>query len=366
MSYDGSTIGGLNRYTGEMVAALVPRLDRAVVYSNAPGNDSHRGEPFRTFPIKSVARSDTVGNVMRLLWHQTILPNSLRRAGARLFYSPVPEGMLAPVCPQVITVHDLLPIHFPEVYPRLRHYFTRILPRLLRSSSAIVADSEATRADIERTFGELGSRVHVIYPGYRREVFRPVEPQEITSVTRSFGLTRYALAVGETRPYKNIRRLIEAFAAARVPELQLAIVGSLNRLDPGIRQLPALLGMDRDVVFLGTVSDQSLAALYSGAAMFIFPSLHEGFGIPPLEAMACGCPVVASSVSSVPEVCGEAALYVDPLEVSSMAEAIREVAGSEDIRARLRAAGTARAARFSYDSAAERLAALFETIVASH
>jgi glycosyltransferase involved in cell wall biosynthesis len=355
VSWHPRATGGLNRYTGEMVGALVPLLDAPIVFSAAGETAIERLGSVERVPLPAMPRNDFVGNGLRFLWNQTALPLRLRSLGARVLYSPVPEGMLSPVCPQVLTIHDLLPLHYPEIYPRVRHYFTRILPRLIRASSAIVTDSRSTAADIESRFGPLPAALHVIYPGYDREAFRLIDAATAAETCRRYGLSDYVLAVGETRPYKNIRRLIEAFALAALDGVSLAVVGNPNRFDNGTRNRPAELGITDRVVFLGRVPDEDLAALYAGALCFAFPSLFEGFGIPPLEAMACGAPVIASSSTSVPEVCGDAAVYFDPASTEEMSFALRAVASDASLRLRLHEAGLRRARSFSYHDAAVRL-----------
>jgi glycosyltransferase involved in cell wall biosynthesis len=355
VSWHPGATGGLNRYAGEMVRALVPLLDAPTVFSAAHDPAIAHLASVERVPLAAMTRNDFVGNGLRLLWNQSVLPLRLRSLGARVLYSPVPEGMLAPLCPQVITVHDLLPLHYPQIYPRVRHYFTRILPRLIRASSAIVTDSLSTATDIENQFGPLSAPLHVIYPGYDRATFGVVDTATVAEARRRYALSDYVLAVGETRPYKNIRRLIEAFAQARLDGVRLAVVGSANRFDADTRNRPAELGIADRVVFLGRVPDADLAALYAGALCFAFPSLFEGFGIPPLEAMACGAPVIASSSTSIPEVCGDAAVYFDPASAEEMSAVLRAVTSDASLRQRLGEAGVKRAQSFSYQDAASRL-----------
>jgi glycosyltransferase involved in cell wall biosynthesis len=165
----------------------------------------------------------------------------------------------------------------------------------------------------------------------------------------------YLLSVGETRPYKNIPRLLEAFARLDAPGLDLVLVGRHDPRERDLRALAERLGVGGRVRFLGFVPDEQLAALYSGAVAFVFPSLYEGFGIPLLEAMACGCPVVTSDLASMPEVCGEAAVYVDPSDADAIAAGMASVVGDREMSAALARRGLERAARFSYRSAAESI-----------
>ncbi|CAN5343151.1 hypothetical protein BH20GEM2_BH20GEM2_13160 [soil metagenome] len=284
VAYQDDQPGGLNRYTGEIVAALTRCRPESLVYTASPSLAGRFPAQARLVRPRSLARSDFTGNSLRLLWHQTALPRRLKREGATICYSPVAEGMLAPACPQVITIHDLLPLRFPEAYPRLQYYFRHVLPRIARASTAVIAVSETTRDEVRRWFGPMEVPVHVIHGAYDAESFsgKTATAELAERVKRKYGLSEYLLAVGETRPYKNTQRMVEAFARLPRSDLHLAIVGKSNKMNPDLLKLPAELGVEQRVCFLGPVSDSDLAVLYRGAAAFVFPSLYEGFGIPPL------------------------------------------------------------------------------------
>ncbi len=334
------------------------------MYTTSPALARRYTAESRLVRPRSLARSDFGGNLLRLLWHQTTLPRRLKQDGAGIFYSPVPEGMIAPACPQVITIHDLLPLCFPEMYPRLRYYFRHVLPRIVHASAAVITVSEATCNEVRRFFGALETPVHVVHGAYDAVAFSPATAtrEMAEEARRKYRLGEYILAVGETRPYKNARRLIEAFARLRRDDLHLGFVGKSNKMDADLLHFPQELGVEDRVRFLGYVPDRDLAALYGGAAAFVFPSLYEGFGIPPLEAMACGCPVVCSRAASLPEVCGDAAEYVDPLEVDSIAAGISRVVEHAPLRKSLREKGWKRVREFSYDKAAGEIVQILEAV----
>ncbi len=396
--FHGSISHGLNRYTGETIAALAD-LEQLRVLSGDRLLCDQFGSRAHRVQLDRIHQNNLRGNLTRLLWHQIALPRLLTRPsrsapgfGSRLplFYSPVPEGMLHPVCPQIVTVHDLLPLKFPDVYPRVKYYFRWILPRLLRVSQTIVVSSENTRRDLQHYWPDIQTPSVVLPIPYRTDLFypgdlgdpgdlgnpgNPGDPQEpretnapakLPSNTPSHlnipALTPYLLCVGETRPYKNIRRAIEAFARVIAtgdrPHLTLAIVGTLNRLDTNLADLPQQLGIVDRVRFLGRVSDQELADLYRGAAAFLFPSLYEGFGIPPLEAMACGCPTIVARASSLPEVCGTATHYVDPLSVEEIAAGIVRVTGDRAYAQHLQQAGLEQVKQFQPEQFRQRLRAI--------
>lgn len=374
LTCDRPAAGGIHRFTGELVRELLAQAPgaTALVASERMLEDGAAGgagsERLRLVRPVRMARGDFAGNLTRLAWHQAVLPGLLRRAGAGAFYSPVPDGMLAPVCPQVVTIHDLIPLRFPASSPRLRHYFRTVVPRIARASAAIIAMSEATRRDVVELLGVPAGRVHVAYQGYRAEVFRPVDAAgaagagELEAMRARFGLGRYLLCVGEGRPYKNVPALLRAFARVRDPGLELVIAGRAARREVDLPALADSLGVVERVRFPGFVADEELRLLYAGAEAFVFPSLYEGFGIPPLEAMACGCPVISSDRASLPEVCGEAAVYVDPEREESIVGAIERVVGDAALRAELRERGLERARRFSYREAARRVLEVIEMV----
>jgi glycosyltransferase involved in cell wall biosynthesis len=348
--YARGDLGGMPRYVRELLGPLLAGEPRAVLYSAA--GDLPARHPGRVRPLRprALAGADRRALVLRLLWHQAALPARVRREGVSVYYSPVPEGMTRPACPQVVTVHDLIPLRFPEAAPRVAAYYRHVLPRVLRASRAVVVVSRATEADLRERMPLDGVPVHVVHQGYRR-VFRPAAPGDPPSPAGVDG--DYVLAIAETRGYKNLRRLVEAFARAGVPGLSLVVAG--GAVDPGLRILAERMGVGGRVRFTGRVGDEELAALYRGARALVFPSLWEGFGLPPLEAMASGCPVAASRAGAVPEVCGDAALYFDPASVEEMADALARAATDDSLRCTLRARGLARAEGFSYERAAERI-----------
>jgi glycosyltransferase involved in cell wall biosynthesis len=353
--------GGIQRYSLEVLREMLARDPVVVGFVASPRVAEENGR-VRLVGPQTMTRASFSGNLLRLGWHQAALPARLRRERTEVFYSTVPDGMLFPSCPQVVTVHDLIPLRFPGSSPRLQHYFRLVVPRVLRASAAIVAMSDATRRDIEHYYGIGGERVHVVHQGYRRDLFRPAAGDEVERVRARFGLRRYLLAVGEGRPYKNIPGLLRAFARLRDPGLELVLAGRASAREIDLPGLAVALGVGERVRFLGFVPDNDLSPLYAGAEAFVFPSLFEGFGIPPLEAMACGCPVVCSDRASMPEVCGDTAVYVDPSDVASIAAGVERVLSDAALNQRLRRDGPRRAATFSCGSAAERILQVLRSV----
>jgi glycosyltransferase involved in cell wall biosynthesis len=355
---------GLNRYVEGLLRELLLQPNTTAYTSLTELQASYNSQV--NLVSHSLSQPGTKANFRRFLWYQTKLPLLLRQQKADLFYSPVPEGMLFPVCKQIVTVADLVAVLFPEFMPVQKYYFRYILPRLLKASTAIVTISEATKRDVERHYAPVDKPIHVVYPSYDEQTFFARQSWEVEAVKDKYGLDQFILSVGEMRPYKNIRRLIEAFSRVEAPQIKLAIVGKVNKLDPEIMQLPATLGITEKVKFLNYVSDQDLAALYSSARLFIFPSLYEGFGIPLLEAMACKCPIIASDSSSLPEVAGDAAIYCNPTDIDNIAQKIHDLSSNEVLRQSLITNGTERVKDFTYKISADKVRQICNEVKEAH
>ncbi|WP_159790828.1 glycosyltransferase family 4 protein [Sodalinema gerasimenkoae] len=351
-SFHWSRSDGLNRYVGELLNDYRDG-DRFCFYTSDSSLVRADSPQFQILPHSTLYRNDFKNNLRRLVWHQIGLPFSILKQKQRLFYSPVFEGMLVPVCPQIITIHDILPIRFPDVYPRIKYYFKFILPQLIRASDAIITTSNYTKKEILDHYNCHNTPIHVVYQGYREDIFNLNSDDLENPLHRSE--TPFILCVGETRPYKNLRRLIEAFSRANCPNLELRIVGNLNKCDRPLLDYPQELGCHERVKFLGFVPDDALPDLYRRAIAFAFPSLYEGFGIPPLEAMACGCPVLASNQTAIPEVCGEAAFYVNPYDIDDIAQGIVQLVNNPQLRQQLRQRGQQQVQSFRYRQMGDRI-----------
>lgn len=274
----------------------------------------------------------------------------------------------------VTTVHDLKPLLFPGLAPR-RNLNSVIEATLVGDKWAridhVVTDSHWSKRDLLAHLGLPDHRVTVVYPGIDLERFRPavkgdssLEGRGPGAMTSETSLRPYVLTVAGTDPTKNVETLLEAFA--RLPPAirnahDLVLVGDVRRR-PDVRQQAAALGLEKQTRFPGIVDDERLIDLYRRAALFVFPSRYEGFGLPVLEAMACGCPVVSSHASSLPEVTGDAALLVDPDDADGMAKAMTQVLTDPVLASDLRARGTARAAQFSWDRTAREMVAVYKKV----
>ncbi len=314
------------------------------------------GPRFRALPEEAPAYS---------LREQYRLPLRLRHERVQVFHAP--HYVLPPLvpCRSVVTVHDCIHLMFPQYLPnRAAYWYARtMLGAAVRRASRVLTVSEASKRDILRFFPVPAGKVEVIPNGIDERFYGEPSPDDVARVRERYQLhDPFLLYAGNIKPHKNLERLIEAFAQVRsrgLGELRLLIIGNEVSRYPSLRHTVHRLKLHTFVRFLGFVPDQMLAILYRLASVFVFPSLYEGFGLPPLEAMASGTPVVTSNVSSLPEVVGDAALLVDPYDTGELADAIARALGDSDLRADLVARGRARARQFSWERAVSRVRAVY-------
>ena len=281
----------------------------------------------------------------------------------------VPAHVLPLVHPRssVVTVHDLGYRHYPGAHPLLDRLYLNLSTRYnARAARRVIAVSQATQDDLVQHYGLEPDKITVVYSGWD-ERMQPVEDEAtIEGVKARYHIRgEYVLYVGTLQPRKNLGRLLEAVAllrkrAQRGEAPGLVIAGRKGWLYDQIFQQVERLGLESEVLFPGYVPQEDLPALLSGARLFVFPSLYEGFGLPVLEAMACGTPVVCSNVSSLPEVAGDAALLVDPLDVKDMAEAMNRLLQDEGLRTELVERGYRQVRQFSWDRCARETLAVLE------
>ena len=290
-------------------------------------------------------------------------PLFLHRLAPSLVHIPLNQVPLFMMEPYVVTIHDMASLLF-ETGSGLRMHPRRFLLRrgLLRAKR-IMAVSEATRRDVHDALGIPADRIRLVYNAPNPDFFRPAAGDRARILKRYQIDYPFLLYAGNIRPQKNIPRLVEAFAVARehlshhpvYRDLHLIVIGDEISRYPSVRRAVIQTRVEKAVRFLGFVPFEALRIFFESAALFVFPSLYEGFGLPPLEAMATGTPVVASNVSSLPEVLGDAALLVNPENVFEIARAIQEALLDEDLRGELIAKGKAQAARYSWDRTAREV-----------
>jgi len=294
---------------------------------------------------------------LRLSWEMARRPPDL------LF---VPAHVLPPLRPRrsIVTVHDLGYLHFPQAHRTLDRLYLDLSTRWnTRAAGHILADSQATKADLMQHYATPAEKISVVYPGLDETLRRVDDPAAVAAVRTKYGVTAdYVLYLGTLQPRKNLARLVDAFALLSNPGVQLVIAGKKGWLYDQIFSRVQAHGLADRIVFSGYVPGADLPALLSGARAFAFPSLYEGFGFPVLEAMRCGVPVVCADTSSLPEIAGDAALLIDPLDTGALAAALGRLLSDEPLRTERIARGYAQAQRFSWDRAARQVAAVIEEL----
>lgn len=347
---------GTTRYTLELARRL-PEILREEWHYFAPSN-----------PVKSLSAITGSSASRRVQWHASVWPRYWTQSRLPIdLYRYRPDVMFMPIqqipfirpgrMKTVAVVHDCAFHLYPEQFTYkdwfLQHVFTAYA---VRRADKIIAVSQATADDVAKYYGRRDG-VEVVHHGVNHEVFsaNPADPPKWREASNP-----YLLYVGQIQPRKNLVRLIEAFEKLDQKDLQLVIAGSHGWLQKPIFDRIESSSRKKDIVLLGRVSDDLLPALYSQAEAFVLPSLYEGFGMPILEAMACGCPVVTSNVSSMPEVAGKAAVLVDPLNVESIVAGIREALSRKE---ELKQTGLERAKHFTWDKTARETASIISSVL---
>ena len=356
---------GLGRYAQELLLALAVTdgQNEYVVFYNNPAA-AWVDPTLERFPKITTPLSYKPWRLSAMLAHFARIPQDSLFPGVALFHA---TDHLLPYfrrIKSVFTLHDLIFIFHPETHKPLNRWFlTLMMPRFLRAADAVIAVSECTKRDAVRFYGIPEEKITVIYEGVNPR-FRPASPETIASVRARYNLPEhFILYVGTIEPRKNLTALLEAFHhLLATHDLRLVIVGKKGWLYEGFFLRLRELGLEDRVIFTGYVPDEDLPAIYSAAELFVFPSLYEGFGLPVLEAMACGVPVICSNTSSLPEVAGDAALLVDPTDVRALAGAMEQALTDEALRVTLRARGIERAQRFTWARAAQETMQVYENV----
>jgi glycosyltransferase involved in cell wall biosynthesis len=362
--------GGIGRYVRELVAALAA-LDSETPYRLFVAGADRNLLPPTPGPNFTWAPSRLSPTWFARLWHRARLPIPVEYWTGPLDCFHATDFVLPPTRPAtrtVLTVHDLSFVRVPgAASPRLKAYLDRVVPRSVRRADHILADSQATKDDLVALYGTPPERISVLLSGVHPR-FRPAPPEAVAAVRARYAIgdAPFVLAVGTVQPRKNYERLMAALAALppALADVRLVIAGGKGWLEGPIHAAVESLGLRSRVLFIGFAADADLPALYTAARCLAFPSLYEGFGLPVVEAMACGTPVLTSNVSSLLEVAGGAAVLVDPLDVEGIADGLRRILSDDALRGTLIARGFERAATFTWERAAGQLRALYVRLLA--
>ena len=353
--------GGISQYITQLIRALreIDQEDRFTIFQSRHGP--------KLF-------DDQLNFWQRPLWtpchfrlEQWTLPLELAFSDLDILHSPDFIPPFHRRCKAVITIHDLAFLRFPKLLTEESDRYYRQIKRAVESADGIIAVSQSTRRDLAELLGVPAEHVDVIYHA-ADERFRPLDDaQAAKEFCQEHDLPEtFILWVGMLEPRKNLETLLKALAILRDREKglshKLIVAGAKGWLYESALNLVDELHLTNDVGFFGPASVADLLLLYNAAGLFVFPSLYEGFGFPPLEAMACGTPVVSSRTSSLPEVLGEAALYFDPLDAEALAEAIQRVAEDEELQKELIQRGLAQSAKFNWKKTAEQTLAVYRRV----
>jgi len=365
IAIDGQLLGG--RYSG--VERCILELVRHLQALDSPHHfvlyvPRDFREPLPASERWTVRRTEVPPGrrAQRIFWQQWVLPRQLERDRIDLLHGP---GYILPWRvgrPAVVTIYDLIALQYPAWCRRSNVWHYRLLlPRSARQARAVIVPSAATRTALQMELRLPAERIHLIPPGVPERFQVLSDPSRLAEVRRKYGLPeRFVLFVGNIEPKKNLETALQAFAALRRRGRTegFVIVSAKSWADRAVRQTLAALG--KAVQDLGYVPDSDLPGIYNLAQVLVFPSLVEGFGLPPLEAMACGTPVVTSNRPALPEVVGEAALQVEARDVGALAAALELVLTDADLRREMIQRGLERAARFSWKRAAERTMEVYQ------
>jgi glycosyltransferase involved in cell wall biosynthesis len=354
-TYVRNLVGQLARQDGESTYVVIcRRADAPFIRSLGP-----RFEPL-------IERAENYS-----LLEQVSVPFGLRRTHVDLFHAP--HYVVSPLtrCPTVVTIHDCIHLRFPQYLPNRAAavYARTMMTMAARRAHRILTVSQASKEDILRYLKVPASKIEVIYNALDERLATAPSPDEITRVRERLQLTSpFILYAGNIKPHKNVDRLIEAFSILRKRrggDLKLLIIGDEISKYPNLRRLVHRFQLHKYVRFHGFVSDETLAVLYRLATAFVFPSLYEGFGLPPLEAMAAGTPVITSNVSSLPEVVGDAALLIDPMNAGAIADAMTRVLSDQALRSDLVRRGCERVKTFSWERSVRRTREVYAEVLDS-
>ncbi|MBI1911576.1 MAG: glycosyltransferase family 4 protein [Deltaproteobacteria bacterium] len=356
------TYTGIGRYIQNLIANL-PVIAKDHQFSILLNNEEIDLKDLRNISYNKLTRNIPVYSI----GEQIRLPVAMNGSKPDLLHYPsfnIPVVNLKPV---VTTIHDLIYYVMPEACPnKIAHYYARFMLNMAaKRSDSIITVSIYTKNDIVKHLGVSPDKIKVIYHGVD-EIYRPVkDAKTLEAVRKRYGIDGdYIFYAGNHQPRKNLRRLIEAFSILKNrKDCRLVLTGKIDPRRAELYNSVKELGLDGRVLFIGPVPEEELPALYSMARMFVFPSLYEGFGLPPLEAMACGTPVITSNTTSLPEVVGNAGITIDPLNTKELAESMESILSSSSLRQELKEKGLKRAAEFSWERTARETLKVYEEVM---
>lgn len=354
---------GLGRFLQNLIINLA-KIDQANEYvvlinSQDPILAKEGNFRFKRFKVKIPVYSP---------WEQLRIPFESWRERPDLFYSPNFNSPLIPFCPLVVGICDLIYWLYPEDCPsKLGHQYARfMLRRAAQRARVIVTRSRHSLNDIVRHLDVPEGKIVIVPDAVDNKIYRPMDGDELLrGIKKRYGIDKdFILYTGNHHPHKNLVSLVEAFSRLRRrKDYQLVIAGKRDYRRKDLFTTINKLGLEENIIFTDHVPEEELPSLYNAAKLFVFPSLYEGFGLPPLEAMACGTPVVTSNTSSLPEVVGEAAMMINPRKIEEITEAMETILDSPGLQKELSRKGIERAKLFSWEDAAKKMLKVFKQTI---
>jgi len=362
---------GMGVYTFNLLRAMeqIDTRNQYTIFSNPLKTNriDFKNPNFKTYETPVTIENHLVGD----LWRNFYLPYRLKLAETDVFHDP---GYFLPIVSSgyksVVTVHDLVVYTFPQTNSKKYFWYMRQMTKIgVEKADLIIALSFHTKEDLIRILKVPESKVRVVYSATNEHLKPVTDPAEIAATREKFGIEGpYILCVNTIEPRKNLPRLLSAYHLLKTEmnlEHKLVVCGMFGWLYGDVFTTIRELGLEDSIIFTSYVKDEDLPRLYSGAELFVFPSLYEGFGLPALEAMACGAPVITSSSSSLPEIVGDAAILINPYSIEELAEAMYKVLTDESLRSKMRKDGLSRASLFSWEKTASQTLSIYEELHAA-
>ncbi|RLC78980.1 MAG: glycosyltransferase family 1 protein [Chloroflexi bacterium] len=350
---------GINQYIYNLLSWL-PVVDTQGYYVAFLGE---KAADFKGVKLR-FSRLPTVKPVIRILWEQTVQPLALVKEGIEILHGMAFVGPLLAPCPFLVTIYDLSFLLFPESFKTWNRLYLSVFTRIsARRADLVIAISENTKKDLVRLFDVPGVKVAVTYCGCDKSM-RPLPRPEVEAFRESRSLPeRFILFLGTLEPRKNLVRLVEAFALLKRKDVKLVLAGGKGWGYEPIFARVEELGLQERVLFPGFIPSEEKVYWYNAAEIFVYPSLYEGFGLPPLEAMACGTPVIASNAASLPEVVGDAGILIDAQDTNALAEALDFLLDHPEEREALKEKGLRRSREFSWEKTARETSELYRRVI---
>lgn len=360
---DGRT--GVTRFAQNIIQSF-PRIGvqhTFVIFGNSP---------LLSFEERNVELVRTASCInsssKRILWEQLILPRLARKHNLDcMFYPDHTSSLFQEHVPQSIMLHDLAPYAMPDTFSAARRIYKQFaIARSVRNAQIIFSDSQSTRTEALKYFPGIGNKIHVVPLGLEHTIARVEDESVLAAIRKRYSLREpFLLFIGTLEARKNVLRLIRAFAEGRRLygwKHSLVLAGAPGHGYDGIAQLIRQEGIQEHVIVTGYIDNSDLSSFYSLADIFIYPSLYEGFGFPPLEAMKCGCPVVVSNTTSLPEVVGDAGVYINPYDEQSIRTGIHSLVGDASLKNKFIQSGRARSMQFTWEKTVQTMIEILERI----